>query len=182
MKKINMLLVISIILIIWIDYTPLKLPSLVTNPDKLEILIYNLSLAYIASYIFYYINNYLPEKKNSKIIKKIVNNNVLDIIQYTKILIHLKGNDFGTNRNLIFRGKEILIDDFLKKVQKDLQFNTDTIILIKERLPTEFLNYTLLLKHHPYFNGTFSELEKFHKYADSYDLLSNKLYIEFKKL
>lgn len=182
MRKINTFLIISIFLIIWIDYIPIKLPSLVDNPEKFEFLIYNLALAYLASYVFYYINNYLPEKKNYKIIKKVVNNNVLNIIQYRKLLINLRDNDFSVKREIAFREKDIVIEEFLMKIQKDLHYNLDAILTIKERLPTELLNCTLLLKRHPYFNTTYKEFEKFDKYVDTYDLLSNKLYMEFKKL
>lgn len=182
MKKINTGLIISIFIIIWIDYIPFKLPSFVEYPEKFEYVIYNLSLAYIASYIFYYINNYLPEKKNSKTIKKVIHNNIIDIITYRKILLNIKNTDFDENPEIVINNNKVHIEEYLQKFQKKLHKNLDSILTIKERLPTELLNYSLLLKRHPYFITDLKDLKNFNKYVDSYDLLSNKLYLEYKKL
>ncbi|PNW26437.1 hypothetical protein [Formosa algae] len=181
MKKINTGLIISIFIIIWIDYIPFKLPSFVEYPEKFEYVIYNLSLAYMASYIFYYINNYLPEKKNSKIIKKVIHNNIIDIITYRKILLNIKNTDFDENPEIVINRKKVHIEEYLQKFQKKLHKDLDSILTIKERLPTELLNYSLLLKRHPYFITDLKDFKNFNKYVDSYDLLSNKLYLEYKK-
>lgn len=182
MKKINYYLFTSILLVLWIDYIPYKLPSLIENSKKFEFLIYNLSLAYIAGYMFYYINTYLPERRNSKIIKRVINNNVMFIIEKRKILNDLKNQNIDDKYQLEFRGKNIFIEDFLKKNQVNLHHNLDSILIIKERLPTELLNCTLLLKKHPYFKSNFTNLKKLNEYIESYVLLSTKLHDEFKKL
>ncbi|MER3375274.1 MAG: hypothetical protein RIM83_11615 [Allomuricauda sp.] len=182
MKKINVGLITSFFIIIWIDYIPIKLPSCVDHPEKFEYVVYNLALAYLASYIFYYINIYLPEKKNSKIVKRVIHNNIINIITYRKALLNLKKSNYDEKSNITISGKNILVKEYLKKFQKDLHCNLDSILTIKERLPTELLNYSLLLKRHPYFITDFKNFEKFNNYVDSYDLLSYKLYLEYKKL
>lgn len=182
MKKIEFFLISSIILVVWIDYIPYKIPSIVENSQKFESEIYNLSLAYIASFIFYYINNYLPEKKNSKNIKRVIHNNVMFIIERRKILNNLKNSNVNEKTEIDLNGKYISAEDFLQKLQIDLHQHLDLILTIKERLPTELLRNSLLLKRHPYFKSNFKDWEKFNKYIESYDLLSNKLYSEYKKL
>lgn len=182
MKKINTGLIISIFIIIWVDYISFKLPSFVDHPERFEYVTYNLALAYLASYIFYYINNYLPERKNSKIVKRVIYNNITNIITYRKILLNLKNTNFDDNPKITISGKNIFINEYLKNIQKSLHNDLDSILTIKERLPTELLKYSLLLKRHPYFITDLKDLKKFSNYVDSYDLLSNKLYLEYKKL
>lgn len=182
MRKFNIILIITIFIIIWIDYIPLKIPSIVENPEKFESLMYNLALAYLASYIFYYINHYLPERKNSKIIKRVIHNNILNIITYRKTLLNLKETGINETTELTLYNKRIPVLEYLSKSQKRLHCDLDSILTIKERLPTELLNYALLLKAHPFFRRSLKDLEKLDSYVDAYDKLSNKLYLEYKKL
>lgn len=181
MKKVNTFLIIAILLIIWIDYVPYKLPSIVDNPVKFEFLIYSLCLAYLASYIFHYINVYLPKKRNSKAIRRVIHNNVINIITLRKKLLSLMSSTIS-DKNELANNSKINEDEYFTKFHKELHYNLDMILTIKERLPTELLNYTLLLKRHPYFKNKLSNLEKLENYVNSYNLLSHKLYLEYKKL
>lgn len=182
MKKIDYYLIISILIIIWIDYIPYRLPSLIENPEKFEFLMFNLSLAYIASYIFYYINILLPQKRNNKIIKRLINNSVVFIIEGRKRLNNLKNIKIDKNFEIKENGKIINIQEFIENNKKKLHYNLDTILVIKDRLPTELLQCSLLLKNHPYFKTNHKNYKELEKYIDAYDLLSTKLNNEFKKL
>ncbi|UFH36347.1 hypothetical protein [Flavobacterium acetivorans] len=182
MRKIDYYLITSILLVIWIDYIPYKLSSFVENPDKFEIVISNLSLAYIAGCIFYYRNTYLPEKRNSKRIKRIINNDVVFIIGKRKKLSSLKNLNVDEKFEISLNGENVFIGEFLKKLQIDLHNNLDSILVIKERLPPELLKWVLLLKKHPYFKSNFTNLEELDRYIDSYILLSTKMHNEFEKL
>lgn len=169
-------------LVIWIDYIPNKLPSFVENPEKFEFVIYNLSLAYIAGYMFYFINIYLPERRNSEIIKRIINNDVVFIIGKRAQLNGLKNINVDEKFEVSVNGKNIFIGEFLRKLQLDLHNNLDSILIIKERLPAGLLKWALLLKKHPYFKSNFTDLKELNKYIESYNLLSTELHNEFKKL
>ncbi|MFV5694084.1 hypothetical protein ACM55G_01430 [Flavobacterium sp. LB3P122] len=182
MRKIDYCLLMSIMLVIWIDYIPYKLPSLVENPEKFEYVMYNLSLAYVAGYMFYYINMYLPERRNSEVIKRIINNDVVFIIGKKKQLNGLKNIDIDGKFEISVSGKNIFIGEFLSKLHLDLHNNLDSILIIKERLPTGLLKWVLLFKKHPYFKSDFINLKELDRYIESYNLLSTELYNEFKKL
>ncbi|RPH26710.1 MAG: hypothetical protein EHM93_19460 [Bacteroidales bacterium] len=68
-KELIILLIISILLIILVEFTDFRLPIFVNNAAKWNLLGYNLSIAYLASFIFYFIVVHIPnEKEKEKII------------------------------------------------------------------------------------------------------------------
>lgn len=181
MKKVNYYLIVAIIVVVWIDFLPYKFPSFIGNGQKIEYLVYNLLLAYIASYIFYYINTLLPHKKNNKIIKRVVNNGVV-FIRKDKILNEIKSANVKEGYKIKIKDKVLTVEEFIIKNNKDLHYHLDTILVIQDRLPTQLLNITLLLKNHPYFKINYKNVDNIDKYIDDYILLSKKLSDEFRKL
>jgi hypothetical protein len=182
MKKIDYYLIISILLIIWIDYMSYRLPSLIENSEKFEFLIINLSMAYIASYIFYYVNTILPQKHNNKIIRRVINNSVVFIINDGEKLNNYKNIKNDESFEIKENGEILNTEEFIEKNKKNLHYNLDMILVIKDRLPSELLHYSLLFKNHPYFRTNNKNYINLEKYIEAYNLLSTKLNNEFKKL
>jgi hypothetical protein len=61
--------------ILVIDFTTIKIPELIEGTaDRAETLIYTLCISYIASYIFYFLNVYLKEKKERDSILPLIAN------------------------------------------------------------------------------------------------------------
>lgn len=132
MKKIDYYSTIAIFIILWIDYIPYKLSAISANPEKFEYVIYSISLAYIASYIFYYINNYLPKKQNAKIIKKVINNNVLYLIENRKRLYEVKEVVVNEMTKINVNGKSLTVAEFLEQNYKYVHKNLDSILTIQD--------------------------------------------------
>ncbi|NRT13003.1 hypothetical protein [Flavobacterium sp. 14A] len=182
MKKIDNILILSIFIIFWIDYIPYKFPSIIDNSDKLEMTIYNLSLAYIAGYMFYYINVYLPEHKKSRVLKRILNNDIVFILNRKSEINRLKCVVIDENVEVVMNGKYIPIRVFLNKFHVSFHRNLDSILIVRERLPVELLRIILIIKKHPHFISKFTNLKELDKYIESYNTHVNKLNEEFLKL
>jgi hypothetical protein len=75
--------------VLLIDFTSFKLPELVKGiGTKAEALIYTLCISYLASYIFYFLNVYLKEKRERKSIFPLIASNLISIIVNNQSIIN----------------------------------------------------------------------------------------------
>lgn len=81
------LLLLSIFGIIDIKLRIIVFPELFKNASSFENEIYNLSLAYLASFIFYYMVVFLPEKKNRRLFHAYVSKQIDDILRSTTWIV-----------------------------------------------------------------------------------------------
>lgn len=77
-KSINIGLLVSVLIIVSTQFIFAKTPELFPGGAKVCEIFYQLSLAYIASYIFYVIVVFIPEKNSKK-----------DIFQYVSKLVRM---------------------------------------------------------------------------------------------
>lgn len=81
------LFLLSLFAIIDIKLRIIVFPELFDNGSSFENEIYNLSLAYLASFIFYYIVVFLQEKKNRRLFHAYVSKQIDDILRSTTWIV-----------------------------------------------------------------------------------------------
>lgn len=88
-KGLSIIAVLCLAIVLTIDFSSFKIPELVNGTGtKFETLIYTLSISYLASYIFYFLNVYLKEKKERKSIFPLIANNVISILVNNQSIIN----------------------------------------------------------------------------------------------
>lgn len=88
-KGLSIIATICLVIVLTIDFTPFKFPELFEGTGaKAEILIYTLSISYLASYIFYFLNIYLKERQERKAIFPVVAHNVISILVNNQSIIN----------------------------------------------------------------------------------------------
>lgn len=92
-KGLSIIAAFCLAIVIIIDFTSLKIPQLIDGKGaKFEMLIYTLSISYLASYIFYFLNVYLKEKQEQKAIFPLIASNVISIIVNNQSIINALKN------------------------------------------------------------------------------------------
>lgn len=88
-RGLSIIAVFCLAIVITIDFTTLKIPELIDRTGaKFEMLIYTLSISYLASYIFYFLNIYLKEKQEQKAIFPLIASNVISILVNNQSIIN----------------------------------------------------------------------------------------------
>lgn len=125
-KWLTFFLLVSVLLTSWINFIPFKLPELINGGGKkFEQIMDALSLSYIASYLFYLINIYFPEKREKKHILPWIARKIQSILTNNKsireYLIHstIQGKELITEKD--YRDILILINPKEKPKSKDVQ-------------------------------------------------------------
>tara|TARA_B110001469_G_C9629287_1_gene314556 strand:+ start:1299 stop:2060 length:762 start_codon:yes stop_codon:yes gene_type:complete len=87
-KGLSVFAIFCLIIVFIIDFSSFKIPELIDGTAKrAETLIYTLCISYIASYIFYFLNVYLKEKRERDSILPLIANNVISIIVNNQSII-----------------------------------------------------------------------------------------------
>lgn len=130
-KGLSIIAILCIITVLIIDFTTIKIPEWVEGTGaRAEGLIYTLCISYIASYIFYFLNVYLREKKERDSILPLIANNVILIIV--------------NNQSIINALKQQKINSSLKGLPTQEEFKQ----LLKEVNPKK--NIPMLYKNKPW--------------------------------
>jgi len=87
-KFLTLLSVLSLIFILFSDLCLGHYYALSVNIDKLMKILYQLCMAYLGSYIFYYFVVYLKEKNDRIIVEPYISKQIQTIIHSGKVLIH----------------------------------------------------------------------------------------------
>lgn len=74
-KGLSIIALISLLIVVWINFIDFKFETSL-NAIKVENLIENLCMSYIAGYIFFFLNNYLVEREEKKHIMPYIASNV----------------------------------------------------------------------------------------------------------
>ena len=86
-KGLSIIAVISLLVVIWINFFDFKFETSLDGV-KIENLIENLCMSYVAGYIFFFLNNYLVERKEKKHIMPFIASNVMRLISNNHTIIH----------------------------------------------------------------------------------------------
>lgn len=88
-RELTIIAVFCLTIVIIIDFTSFKVTELIYDKGvKFEKLIYTLSISYLASYIFYFLNVYLKEKQEQKAIFPLIASNVISILVNNQSIIN----------------------------------------------------------------------------------------------
>jgi hypothetical protein len=88
-KGLSIIALFCLLTVLVIDFTTIKIPELIEGTGaRTETLIYTLCISYIASYIFYFLNVYLKEKKERDSILPLIANDVILIIVNNQSIIN----------------------------------------------------------------------------------------------
>lgn len=100
-KSLSIFAVFCLVVILIIDFSSFKIPELVEGTaTRAESLIYTLCISYIASYIFYFLNVYLKEKKErDSILPLIANDVILILVNNQSIIKALKQQPINSSLN-----------------------------------------------------------------------------------
>ena len=86
-KGLSISALISLLLMVWIDFIDFKFETSL-NAVKVENLIENLCMSYIAGYIFFFLNSYLVEREEKIHIMPYIASNVMSLISNNHTIIH----------------------------------------------------------------------------------------------
>lgn len=86
-KGLSIIALISLLIVVWINFIDFKFETSL-NAIKVENLIENLCMSYIAGYIFFFLNNYLVEREEKKHIMPYIASNVMSLISNNHTIIH----------------------------------------------------------------------------------------------
>ena len=86
-KGLSIIALISLLIVVWIDFIDFKFETSF-NAVKVENLIENLCMSYIAGYIFFFLNSYLVEREEKKHIMPYIASNVMSLISNNHTIIH----------------------------------------------------------------------------------------------
>jgi hypothetical protein len=86
-KGLSIIALMSLLLVVWIDFIDFKFETSL-NAVKVENLIENLCMSYIAGYIFFFLNSYLVEREEKKHIMPYIASNVMSLISNNHTIIH----------------------------------------------------------------------------------------------
>jgi hypothetical protein len=88
-KGLSIIAAFCLTIVLTIDFTSFKIPEIVEGTGtKAENLIYTLCISYLASYIFYFLNVYLKEKRERNSIFPLIASNVISIIVNNQSIIN----------------------------------------------------------------------------------------------
>jgi hypothetical protein len=91
-KGLSIIALISLLIVVWINFINFKFETSLSD-FKIENLIENLCMSYIAGYIFFFLNSYLVEREEKKHIMPFIARNVIGIIVNNYSIINcLNGN------------------------------------------------------------------------------------------
>ncbi|MEY3500962.1 MAG: hypothetical protein RL308_2631 [Bacteroidota bacterium] len=91
-KGLSIIALISLLVVVWINFINFKLETYLDGV-KIENLIENLCMSYIAGYIFFFLNSYLIERDEKKHIMPFIARNVIGMIVNNYSIINcFKGN------------------------------------------------------------------------------------------
>lgn len=86
-KGLSIIALFALLVVIWINFLDFRIVSSFDS-DKINRLIENVCLSYIAGYIFFFLNNYLVEKREKKHIMPYIASNVMSLISNNHTIIH----------------------------------------------------------------------------------------------
>jgi hypothetical protein len=86
-KGLSIIALISLLIVVWINFIDFKFETSL-NAVKMENLIENLCMSYIAGYIFFFLNSYLVEREEKKHIMPYIASNVMSLISNNHTIIH----------------------------------------------------------------------------------------------
>ena len=86
-KGLSIIALVSLLLVVWINFIDFKFETSL-NAVKLEILIENLCMSYIAGFIFFFLNSFLVERNEKKHIMPYIASNVMSLISNNHTIIH----------------------------------------------------------------------------------------------
>lgn len=91
-KGLSIIALISLLIVLWINFINFKFETSL-SAVKIENLVENLCMSYIAGYIFFFLNSYLVEREEKKHIMPFIARNVIGIIVNNYSIINcLNGN------------------------------------------------------------------------------------------
>ncbi|RTY85832.1 hypothetical protein [Flavobacterium sp. GT3R68] len=80
-KGLTIIAIISFGIVYWINFIDFKFAGMISGKaEKIESLIENLCMSYLAGYMFYFLNIYLVERREKKLILPFVSRNVINLI------------------------------------------------------------------------------------------------------
>lgn len=154
--------VLSIFVILWIDFELLPHISTSKNFDKINNLFHAIFLAYITSFIFYFIIVFLKEQNDKKNLKKFlnekiseINRNVKDFISQIETINEVKFQDeYPTRQELDEKFKNLDLSSYIKSKRiypisyenyfkehaKIVQSKLDRILIHLPYLETRFID------------------------------------------
>ena len=86
-KGLSVIFGFTLFLVIWINFSDFKFET-TSDAVKINSLIENLCMSYIAGYIFFFLNNYLVEREEKKHIMPYIASNVMSLISNNHTIIH----------------------------------------------------------------------------------------------
>lgn len=86
-KGLSIIAMFAILVVIWINFIDLRIGNSFEG-EKINRLIENLCLSYLAGYLFFFLNNYLVERKEKKHIMPYIASNVMRLISNNHTIIH----------------------------------------------------------------------------------------------
>lgn len=86
-KGLSIIAVLSILVVIWINFIDFKIETTLDGV-KINNLIENLCMSYIAGYIFFFLNNYLVEREEKKHIMPYIASTVMSLTSNNHTIIH----------------------------------------------------------------------------------------------
>lgn len=116
-KYLSIIFFSCLILIGIIDFTNLKIPEIYDGiGQKFEGLIRGICFAFVAAFIFYYLNTYLKEKREKKAIYPLIARNVMGIIVNNQSIITALRSEKSVTPNLTDQPSKDEFKELLIKV------------------------------------------------------------------
>jgi hypothetical protein len=86
-KGLSIIALVSLLIVVWINFIGFKFETSL-NAVKVENLIENLCMSYIAGFIFFFLNSYLVERDEKKHIMPYIASNTMSLISNNHTIIH----------------------------------------------------------------------------------------------
>lgn len=128
-KGLSIIAVFCLTTVLTIDFTSFKMPELIEGTGtKAETLIYTFCISYLASYIFYFLNVYLKEKRERNSILPLIASNVISIIVNNQSIINaLKQQPINSSL------KDLPAKEEFKELLKKVNPNQNAPMFFKNR-------------------------------------------------
>lgn len=115
-NKIYVGLSISFIIVILNSFVLNDIPQIIQQGSEIGLIVTNLCLAYISSYIFYIIVNVSREKEIKKIVNITINRSTEKILFHAFYVIDVLSNDEKNDRKKIFDRRSLITENEFKEL------------------------------------------------------------------
>lgn len=122
----------------------LECPVEGTDEYEIWLIIYNLCLAYVASFIFYFVIDYIPKKENEKIAFNIISDNLVNIYSKLSYIIRMILFDIEVDKKLEYIKLHDLRNVKYLEFDKKLKYADITHIVNKKDINFKEFSFNVL--------------------------------------